>query len=168
MRLRVGLQNSNVPIFSRWLRSNKAPTLQGKTCRSTCQCKFSCLSSKICPEAGTSEYLSCGNTLVWIRIFTVQAVGRTGRFPSPCTQAAVNHRNVGNVCFPLPTKFHELPLLALLHFRGELELGQDVLFEHHDDFLHRRLQNGASRDLVQARKRCSVNVRCARQPQKFE
>lgn len=51
--------------------------------------------------------------------------------------------------FP-PTKFHEFPLLALLHFRGELELGQDVLFKQQDDFTHCRLQNGASCDLVQA------------------
>lgn len=32
----------------------------------------------------------------------MRAVGRAGRFPSPCTQAAANHRNVGNVRFRYP------------------------------------------------------------------
>lgn len=46
-------------------------------------------------------------------------------------------------------QFPRVPLLALLHRRGELELGQDVLSKNQDDFTHRFLESGASRDLIQ-------------------
>lgn len=68
----------------------------------------------------------------------------------------------------LPTKSHVFPVLEVLHRRSELELGPDVVFEHKDDFIHCRLENGVSRILIQSSKHTSAKIRCVRPPQQME
>lgn len=51
-------------------------------------------------------------------------------------------------------------MLELLHRGRVLELGQDILFEHQDDFADRFLENGVSRDLIQTCKSVSATFPC--------
>lgn len=64
--------------------------------------------------------------------------------------AQVSARRGACVTFVLaPTDLHVFPFLALFHRRGLLELGQNVLLKHQDDFSHWCLENGASAGLIQ-------------------
>lgn len=60
------------------------------------------------------------------------------------------------------TECYQFPPLALLHLRGEPELSQNVVFKHQDNFACRSLENGSSRDCIQACKHVSVKLTCAR------
>lgn len=104
---------------------------------------------------GTTVDLAC---LKCFMVEVVEVIVLLIAFPITGTRSAqVSARHGACVTFVLvPTDVHVFPFMTLFHRRGSLEVGQNVMFKHQDDFSHWCLENGASLGLIQTSKGVSA------------